>query len=198
MVFGADRFPQICFAAEGILHGGGDLSRGSVGYVMIASHEIRSSSEEETIELGTAIGEFLRAGDTILLLGELGSGKTRLAKGIISAAACIPDDEVVSPTFTLMNRFEGQFPVYHADLYRLEPDQIEGIGLEDAFEENGALIVEWAEKMTVMDADPLKISIYYAESRDGRLIVLEWLSEGSWHDRMAGVAARWPLEQGAV
>jgi len=156
---------------------------------MIASHEIRSSSEEETIALGAAIGKVLRAGDTILLMGELGSGKTRLAKGIISTAGRIPEDEVVSPTFTLMNRFEGQFPIYHVDLYRLGPDQIESIGLEDAFEANGALVVEWAEKMPDTDGDPLRISIYYAGSEDTRVIVLEWGIEGSWNDRMASVVA---------
>jgi len=153
---------------------------------MLMSHQILSSSEDETIRIGEAIGRILKPGDTVLLLGELGSGKTRLAKGIVSAAAGIPADDVVSPTFTLVNSFEGAFPVHHADLYRLESDQIHGIGLDEALEDGGALIVEWAEKMPG-DGDTLKISIQYTDSQDSRTIVLYWLSDGPWHERMTTV-----------
>ena len=108
---------------------------------MRSHSEIHTSSEEETIRLGEAIGRLLTSGDTILLVGELGSGKTRLAKGIVSAATGVLYDEVVSPTFTLINRFEGTFPVHHADLYRLHTDQIDGIGLDDALEEDRKSVV---------------------------------------------------------
>ncbi len=97
--------------------------------------EIHTTSELETIRLGAAVGTILEPLDRVLMIGKLGSGKTRLAKGMISAATGVSQNDVVSPTFTLINRFEGHFPVYHADLYRIESDQIDGIGLEDAAEE---------------------------------------------------------------
>ncbi len=143
--------------------------------------EMITSSEEETIRLGAAIGKNLRPGDLILLIGELGTGKTRLAKGIISAATGIDPNEVVSPTFTLLNCFEGQFQVCHADLYRIESHQVEGIGLEDALDDGAALIVEWAEKILDFHQDPLTIFIDYSDRGDQRFIRLEWLESGAWN-----------------
>lgn len=147
--------------------------------------ELESSSEEETIALGAAIGRIIGPGDVICLTGELGSGKTRLAKGIVSAAAGISPDDVVSPTFTLVNSFDGKFPVHHADLYRIEPGMVEGLGLEDAVEEGGALVIEWAEKTTDLFDDPLRIVIEPEKSRESlRRIVLEWNCSGSWPERI--------------
>jgi tRNA threonylcarbamoyl adenosine modification protein YjeE len=152
---------------------------------MLKSWEIETRSEQETIELGRALGIILRPGDIILLEGELGSGKTRLAKGIVSAAAGVSPDEVVSPTFTLINSFEGNFPVHHADLYRLDADRIEGFGLEETVDEGGALVVEWAEKIRGFGDDPLRILILSSDAGgDDRRIVLEWNEEGSWAERI--------------
>jgi tRNA threonylcarbamoyladenosine biosynthesis protein TsaE len=151
---------------------------------MLKTLEITSESEEDTFELGIIIGRILKSGDTVLMIGELGSGKTRLSKGIVSAAANVPPEEVVSPTFTLINRFEGDFDVYHADLYRLAPDQTEGIGLEDALDQGGALIVEWAERLTDFQEDSLVIYLRFAPEPDSRNVVLEWNEEGSWKDRL--------------
>jgi tRNA threonylcarbamoyladenosine biosynthesis protein TsaE len=153
--------------------------------------EIVSSSEGETIQLGRLIGKILKPGDTILLVGELGSGKTRLAKGIVSSATGVSPDEVVSPTFTLINRFEGEFPVHHADLYRVERGEIYGIGLEDALEEGGAVIVEWAEKIPEPEQDALKVFIYDVNLTDSRRIVLDRLQGGSWDLRMETVLEEW-------
>lgn len=155
--------------------------------VMRKTKEFLTFAEEETIRLGSAIGKILRPGDTILLVGELGSGKTRLAKGIVSAAAGVSPDDVVSPTFTLINRFEGDFPVHHADLYRLEGREVFGLGLEDALEEGAAVVVEWAERISDPEVDALKVSIYDLDRSDSRRVVLEWLEEGSWDQRLASV-----------
>ena len=94
---------------------------------MLITREILSSSEEMTIRVGRALGRILRVGDVVFLLGELGAGKTRLAKGIVSSAAQLHPDEVVSPTFTLVNTYEGELIVNHADLYRIEAGHIEGL-----------------------------------------------------------------------
>ncbi len=150
--------------------------------------EFCTASEHETILLGAAIGRVLVPGDTILLLGDLGAGKTRLAKGIVSAATHVPPEDVVSPTFSLVNRFDGAFPVYHADLYRLEADQIQGIGLDDTLDEGGALVVEWAEKIGELPGDALTIYIMYGDQDDSRRIVLEWPPDGSWKTRLDGLA----------
>lgn len=151
---------------------------------MLKLIEITTRSEEDTFRLGTAIGRILRSGDIVFMIGELGSGKTRLAKGIVFAAVGIPPEEVVSPTFTLINRFEGAFDVYHADLYRLAPDQVEGIGLEDALDQGGALIVEWAERFGSFEEDPLVVRIEFGMESDSRKITLEWSADGSWRNRV--------------
>jgi tRNA threonylcarbamoyladenosine biosynthesis protein TsaE len=151
---------------------------------MFRTLEIFSSSEEETIRVGVAVGRILRPGDTILLIGELGSGKTRLAKGIVSAAAGVSIDEVVSPTFTLINRFGNDFPINHADLYRIDANRLEDIDLEDVLEEGGALVVEWAEKIQDLFENPLEICIMYAERDDERRIIVRWREGGAWNQRV--------------
>jgi tRNA threonylcarbamoyladenosine biosynthesis protein TsaE len=153
--------------------------------------EILSSSEEETIQLGRTIGRILQPGDTIMLVGELGSGKTRIAKGIVSAAAGVSPDDVVSPTFTLINRFDGDFPVHHADLYRVEGGEVDGLGLEDAIEEGGAVVIEWAEKIPEPEEDALKVLMYDMDRTDSRRIVFEWLHGGSWDRRMDSILREW-------
>ena len=144
-------------------------------------------SESQTIEFGAALGRILTAGDVILIEGELGSGKTRLAKGIISTAAGVTEDEVVSPTFTLINTFEGDFPVHHADLYRIESDQVEGIGLEETVELGGALVVEWAEKIPGFGDDALRIVLLPGGNENARRIVFQWHESGSWCKRLGNV-----------
>lgn len=152
--------------------------------------ELRTNSESETIALGSAIGAVLRPTDVIMLEGELGSGKTRLAKGIVSVAAHVPTDEVVSPTFTLVNTYEGPFPVHHADLFRLEPGQVHDLGLEDAVDEGGALVIEWAEKVRKAWPDALLMVLRPAGSLTSRRITLECDPAGPWHERIEEVVAR--------
>ena len=154
---------------------------------MLMTMKIHSRSEQETIRLGEALGRILKPLDTVLMIGQLGSGKTRLAKGMISTAAGVSQNEVVSPTFTLINRFEGDFPVYHADLYRIESDQIDGIGLEDALEDGGVLIIEWAEKAAGFDEDSLAIFIEFGDADDFRDIGFQWSDSGSWPERIEEV-----------
>ena len=154
---------------------------------MLKEFETVTSSEQETIHLGATIGGMLRPGDLILLIGELGSGKTRLAKGIVSVATGIDPDEVVSPTFTLINCFEGLFQVCHADLYRIGSQQIEGIGLEDALDDGAALIVEWAEKIPELNEDSLRIYIMYHEEEYRRQFRL------AWREKMALGATGWRI-----
>lgn len=161
---------------------------------MLNTLKIHSSSEQETIRLGEALGTILKPLDRVLMIGKLGSGKTRLAKGMISTATGVSQNEVVSPTFTLINRFEGEFPVYHADLYRIESDQIDGIGLQDALEDGGVLIIEWAEKAVGFEEDSLAIFIEFGHEDDFRSIVLQWSDNGSWQDRVMKIVGRFQSE----
>jgi tRNA threonylcarbamoyladenosine biosynthesis protein TsaE len=102
---------------------------------------------EETLGLGRRLGELLSGGEFIALMGELGSGKTVLAKGIARGLGVVNEDEVTSPSFVLVNEYRGRVPVYHVDLYRLEdPAAVEGIGWEEFVSGPGVTLVEWAEK----------------------------------------------------
>lgn len=105
-----------------------------------------SSSPEETIELGRRIGELLPAGTVISLEGGLGAGKTLLTKGVCSGLGV--DDEVLSPSFILVEEYMGEFPVMHFDLYRLElVQEALDIGLLDAMDGRNVVIVEWGDKL---------------------------------------------------
>ncbi len=103
-------------------------------------------SEEETIELGRTIARELPQRAIVLLIGNLGAGKTTLAKGIISGLGAAEADEVASPTFTLIHEY-GAGRVYHVDLYRLDtPQQVATLGLEEIFDRNAVVLIEWGEK----------------------------------------------------
>ncbi len=145
---------------------------------------IKSCSESETIELGRSIGRLLTPGDVIYLFGEMGTGKTRIAKGVINAATHTPLDEINSPTFTLINRYQGDLLVYHADLYRIANDELEDVGIEMVEESQGALVVEWAEKVPRLDEHALRIRLSHTNDENVRMIVLEYAEKSSWSSRL--------------
>ncbi len=140
-------------------------------------------SEAQTIEMGKIIGSSLMPGDIVILIGDLGAGKTRLAKGIVSAATGIDQDEVVSPSFSLINRYEGDMVVDHADLYRLTDQQVNDLGVYDVLDE-AALIIEWGHFRESHDDRELQVVIRYAEEEDSRLIELSYACDGSWDKRL--------------
>ena len=103
-------------------------------------------SEEETIELGRRIAAELPRRAVVLLIGNLGAGKTTLAKGIVSGLDAAPPDEVSSPTFTLIHEY-GDGRVYHIDLYRLDrPEEVATLGLEEIFDRDAVVLIEWGER----------------------------------------------------
>lgn len=109
-----------------------------------------SHSAAQTIRLGQRLGELLCQGDLVLLLGDFGTGKTHLIKGIAQGLGS--SDLVNSPSFVLINEYRAgprhhSMPIYHADLYRIEdPDELTGIGIEDAWSGDGVCLIEWAEQ----------------------------------------------------
>jgi tRNA threonylcarbamoyladenosine biosynthesis protein TsaE len=103
-------------------------------------------SAEETIDLGRRIARDLPRRAVVLLIGDLGAGKTTLAKGIVSGLGAAAPDDVSSPTFTLIHEY-GNGRVYHIDLYRLDrPEEIASLGLEEIFEHDAIVLVEWGER----------------------------------------------------
>ena len=112
--------------------------------------DIISHNVAQTIRLGQRLGELLRPGDLILLLGDFGTGKTHLIKGIAQGLGSA--DLVNSPSFVLINEYRagpqhGRMPIFHADLYRIEDaDELAGIGLEEAWAGDGVCLIEWAEQ----------------------------------------------------
>jgi tRNA threonylcarbamoyladenosine biosynthesis protein TsaE len=131
--------------------------------------------ETETVALGESLGRLLRPGDFVALFGELGSGKTRFAQGVALGAGVDPKTRVTSPTYTIMNEYQGTFPLYHFDLYRLAGDtDIVELGFEDYFYGQGICLVEWAERLvSELPDEHLKVSFNY-EVNDTRRIVFEW------------------------
>ena len=108
------------------------------------SRTFRTQSEEETVALGRALAAELRTG-AVLLIGELGAGKTTLAKGIVEGRGAASADEVSSPTFTLIHQYGDA--IYHIDLYRLdEAREVESLGLDDLFAGGALVLLEWAER----------------------------------------------------
>jgi len=107
---------------------------------------IKTSSAEETGDLGALLGGLLRSGDVITLNGELGAGKTCFATGV--ARGLDITDRITSPTFTLINEYDGRLPLYHLDVYRLtSPEELEDLGYEEYFYSLGVTLIEWAEQV---------------------------------------------------
>jgi tRNA threonylcarbamoyladenosine biosynthesis protein TsaE len=110
----------------------------------------RTASEAETIALGQTLARELPRRGVVLLIGNLGAGKTALAKGIVSGLEAAPPDEVSSPTFTLIHEYGGG-RVYHVDLYRLdEPREVATLGLEELFERDALVLIEWGERFPAL------------------------------------------------
>jgi tRNA threonylcarbamoyladenosine biosynthesis protein TsaE len=112
----------------------------------VESQTFRTRSEEETIALGRELGGELSSG-AVLLIGNLGAGKTTLAKGIVEGRGAAIANDVSSPTFTLIHQYGEERPVYHVDLYRLdEAHEVEKLGLDDLFASGAMVLLEWAER----------------------------------------------------
>jgi len=142
--------------------------------------EFVTRSSEETIAKGREIAARLRPPVLVLLSGDLGSGKTTLTKGIISGLGAAREEDVTSPTFTLVHVFENHCKVYHVDLYRVENfHDLESLGLEDALSEKAIVIIEWSERFTFRSDWPrVEIHLDHAGA-DSRHIAVIGLDPGS-------------------
>ena len=135
---------------------------------------------QATEALGAAVARVLRAGEAVCLWGPLGAGKTTLARGLIRALTT-PEEEIPSPTFTLVQTYDGPaFPIAHFDLYRLTgPREVEELGLDEALD-LGAAIIEWPERLEGR-LPPDRLDITLAMDGEGRRVRL--MPHGAWKDR---------------
>ena len=112
------------------------------------TREITTHSPEQTIAFGRTLTELLAAPKLVLLRGDLGAGKTTLVKGIAAGFGAAEEEDVTSPTFTLVHEYRGpRANLYHIDLYRIDTQrELETLGLDDLRAEGGVVLIEWGEK----------------------------------------------------
>ena len=137
---------------------------------MILKGEFTSSSPENTISFGENFASILRAGDAVFLIGDLGSGKTVIARGI--ACGLGYDGPLTSPSFTLIKTYPGKYTIHHCDLYRLHPeDSLYELGLEEMLCEDSITLFEWGENFPIASYRPRwEIRIEFGESANRRMI----------------------------
>ncbi len=121
----------------------------------------RSNSDAETVEFGEKIASFLREGDVLALIGELGSGKTWLTKGVALGLGVSPQLVVTSPSFALVNEYEGRCLLYHMDVYRLQSvSEFIAAGLEEYLYSGGVIVMEWADRWPeILPKETLKVTL---------------------------------------
>ena len=148
---------------------------------------------EATTRLGAAIAPRLAPGEAVLLYGPLGMGKSTLARGLIRALLKLsarPDEDVPSPTFTLVQFYDSDPPVAHFDLYRLtRPQEASEIGLDEALDE-GCAIIEWPERLGEHPEGwlgPDRLTVVLAEAGAGRVATVS--GAGSWNDKLKDLHA---------
>ncbi|HYM10144.1 MAG TPA: tRNA (adenosine(37)-N6)-threonylcarbamoyltransferase complex ATPase subunit type 1 TsaE [Bryobacterales bacterium] len=140
----------------------------------MAEQTFLTRSEEETITAGREIAAKLRPPALVLLIGELGAGKTTLAKGIVSGLGAARPEDVASPTFTLIHEYGRNPKVFHVDLYRLDRvPELETLGLGDLWDQNGIVLIEWGEKFAAqLPPGRVEIRLEYAGEKERRITVV--------------------------
>ncbi len=140
--------------------------------------EYLSHSVEETEALGVRLAEKLRPGDVVAYEGDLGAGKTAFTRGLARGLGC--RGRVTSPTFTIVNEYEGPVPLFHFDMYRLGgPDELYDIGWEDYLARGGVCAVEWSERIAgALPPGAVAVSIRRCEEDgDWRRIIVKGVAE---------------------
>ncbi len=143
----------------------------------------KTYSSKETAGLGSILGGLLQAGDVITLNGELGAGKTCFATGVAGGLDII--EQVTSPTFTLINEYDGRLPLFHLDVYRLfSPEELEDLGFEEYFYGSGVTMIEWAEKVEqYLPAERLDV-IIEKQPGDDNLRMLRIIPRGARYNKL--------------
>jgi tRNA threonylcarbamoyladenosine biosynthesis protein TsaE len=150
---------------------------------------LSSASPEQTHTWGTVLGTLLGRGDVVALVGELGAGKTTLTQGIVRGLGVAEDYYIGSPTFTLINEYEGRVPVYHLDFYRIDcPSEAVHLGLEEYLDGDGVAIIEWADRIeALLPEEHMMVQLAYV---DYRVRTLDIMSTGAHYDALVAELAR--------
>lgn len=135
---------------------------------------IETHSRDETEAAGAQFAASLQGHENLAFFGDLGAGKTTFLKGLISHLTGCSPDEITSPTFNYLNIYEGKFPVYHFDLYRLTAaEQFEGAGFSEYLKADGVCCLEWAEKIeNKLPPGTIRITLQH-QGKDCRLITID-------------------------
>lgn len=145
--------------------------------------KIITRSPGETEEIGLKIGNILKAqrGATVCLYGDLGAGKTTLIRGIALAFG-IPERDIGSASFVIVAEYETTPPFYHIDLYRVERENdIDDLGIWEYIGSGGIAVVEWAERLSELPEDAIKVRINYVDE-NSREVIIEGINEKDWHN----------------
>ena len=143
-----------------------------------------SKNTEETVNLGKRLAGVLEKGDIVCLFGDLGSGKTTFTKGIAKGLK-IKEELVNSPSFILMNEYDGKFPLFHFDLYRIDNvREVFAIGYEEFLYDDGVAVVEWAQRLgEFLPKDYLKVQFFHKKENER---VIKILAVGSRAKEIVG------------
>lgn len=143
---------------------------------------VRTRSPEETKSLGHALGELVVPGEVLLLMGDLGSGKTTFVQGF--ARGLQVPQQVTSPSYMLMHQYEGRYPMLHVDLFRCGMAQeVIDLGLEELMEPPWVVVIEWGEKAApLVTQDFLEVELHWDDEDDFRTVQLRPF--GKWREKM--------------
>jgi tRNA threonylcarbamoyladenosine biosynthesis protein TsaE len=143
---------------------------------MQSGPQFETHSDEETRALGRQLAKMLPDHGVVLLIGDLGAGKTTLAKGIVEGRGVASADDVSSPTFTLIHEYGRPVSVYHIDLYRLNTaEEARRLGLEDLFEQRAISLVEWGERFPeLLPRNRIEIRLFHGGD-EHRLVEFQYL-----------------------
>jgi tRNA threonylcarbamoyladenosine biosynthesis protein TsaE len=137
----------------------------------VSGDTITTRGEEETIALGARIGARLQPGDVVLLFGDLGAGKTAFVRGLAHGLGADPE-EVSSPTFTLIQEYRGSSTrLHHVDLYRLEPREVDDLGLDELISSGAVVAIEWAERWPNRPSPAIEVRLEHAGGDNRRVEV---------------------------
>lgn len=141
----------------------------------MAPFKLMTKSPAQTIAFGHFLGERMKGGEVLAIVGTLGTGKTHLIKGIASGVGADPKDQVNSPTFVLVNEYQGRLDMYHIDAYRLDRlEDFEMLGFDDFLYPGAIVLIEWADKVQAVLQDIDTIDLHLSHISDTkRCIAIE-------------------------
>jgi len=154
---------------------------------MTGVERARTRSTDETLELAGTVGELLRPGDVVALVGDLGAGKTVFARGVARALGVT--EPVVSPSFTIVREYDGRMPLVHVDVYRIDTVQeLYDLGFEELVRDDAVTLVEWGDMIDgLLPVDRLDVRLAPGDTDDERVVEIEGHGR-SWRARAAELA----------